>query len=233
VCPQYTDLLVGRPDTVEAPPHTEETDPMAPTKTIEVFAEIGCPFAHVGLRRFVERRHELGRDDVVMWVRAWPLELVNQRPLDPAFIAEEIDEIRTQATPDLFTGFDVATFPASSLPAFALAAAAHRKDPHTGEAVSLALRQLLFEDGADVGSLDALAPLANQHGLTVEDIDHETVRADHADGVRRGVVGSPHFFTAGGGFFCPALDVSRDSHGHLRILANPDEFDRFVDACLT
>lgn len=206
---------------------------MPPTQTIEVFAEIGCPFAHVGLRRFVERRHELGRDDVVLWVRAWPLEIVNNRPLDPAFIAEEIEEIRDQATPDLFAGFDQGAFPASSLPALAFAAAAYRKDPQSGEAVSLAIRDLLFEQGSDVGSLDALAPLAAEHGLAVEPADHETVVNDHAEGVRRGVTGSPHFFTADGGFFCPSLDVSRDSHGHLRIFANPDEFDHFVDSCLS
>jgi hypothetical protein len=51
-----------------------------PSRLVEVFADVGCPFAHVGLRRFVERRDELGRDDVVLWVRAWPLELVNARP---------------------------------------------------------------------------------------------------------------------------------------------------------
>ena len=28
---------------------------------IEVFADVTCPFTHVGLRRFVERRGELGR----------------------------------------------------------------------------------------------------------------------------------------------------------------------------
>ena len=31
---------------------------------VEVFADVLCPFAHVGIRRFVERRHAAGRDDV-------------------------------------------------------------------------------------------------------------------------------------------------------------------------
>ncbi len=52
-------------------------------------------------------------------------------------------------------------------------------------------------------------------------------------GARRGVVGSPHFFTPGGDFFCPSLDVSRDAHGHLRISADPDGFDAFVTTCLS
>ena len=50
---------------------------------LEVFADVCCPFTHVGLRRIVRRRAELGRDDVVLVVRAWPLELVNGVPLDP------------------------------------------------------------------------------------------------------------------------------------------------------
>ena len=95
---------------------------MEPT-VIEVFADVGCPLTHVGLRRFVERRAELGRDDIVLHVRAWPLEIVNKRPLDPAFIAEEVGEIREQVAPDLFVGLGEASFPASSLPALALAAA--------------------------------------------------------------------------------------------------------------
>src|SRR6478735_6336015 len=42
-------------------------------RAIEVFADVRCPFAHVGLRRLVERRRALGRDDVRLVVRAWPM----------------------------------------------------------------------------------------------------------------------------------------------------------------
>ena len=83
--------------------------------TIEVFADVACPFTHVGLRRLVERRDELGRTDVRLRVRAWPLEVVNGEPLDPAFIEEEVDDIRAQVAPDLFTGFRRGAFPASTL----------------------------------------------------------------------------------------------------------------------
>ena len=46
-----------------------------------------------------------------MRVRAWPLELVNGTPLDSAMIGEEVDELRAQVAPDLFTGFDLSGFP--------------------------------------------------------------------------------------------------------------------------
>ena len=37
---------------------------------IEAFADIWCPFAHVGLRAVEEQRARSGRSDVSIWVRA-------------------------------------------------------------------------------------------------------------------------------------------------------------------
>jgi predicted DsbA family dithiol-disulfide isomerase len=198
---------------------------------IEVFADVACPFTHVGLRRFVERRAELGRSDVTLWVRAWPLEIVNGEPLDPHFIAEEVADIREQAAPTLFAGFVEGSFPASSLPALTLAAAAYAQGLATGERVSLALRELLFEQGVDVADTEVLGRLAADHDVPVDLADTRGVLDDHAEGVARGVIGSPHFFTPAGGFFCPALDVHRDAGGHLRITGDTLGFDRFVSTC--
>ncbi len=39
---------------------------------IEVFADVGFPFTHVGLRRFVDRRAEAGRNDGHLRVTADP-----------------------------------------------------------------------------------------------------------------------------------------------------------------
>jgi predicted DsbA family dithiol-disulfide isomerase len=198
---------------------------------IEVFADIGCPFTHVGLHRFVERRAELDRPDVVLRVRSWPLEIVNGAPLDPDFIAEEVDEIREQAAADLFAGFQRDAFPATTVPAMELAAVAYRVSDELGEQVSIELRDLLFEQGVDVGDPATLARVAEQHQLDVPSDVHQVER-DHAEGVRRGVIGSPHFFTPGGDFFCPSLDVGRDASGHLRVTADPAGFAAFLDDCL-
>jgi predicted DsbA family dithiol-disulfide isomerase len=200
---------------------------------IEVYADVACPFTHVGLRRFVERRAELGRSDVVLRVRAWPLEIVNGEPLDPHVIAEEVADIRRDVAPTLFAGFLESSFPASSLPALALAAAAYGRDLATGERVSLALRDLLFEQGRDIADADVLGRLAADHDVVADLTDTRPVLADHAAGLAHGVIGSPHFFTPAGGFFCPALDVHRDADGHLRITADPEGFDRFVTGCFT
>lgn len=198
---------------------------------IEVFADVSCPFTHVGLRRFVDRRREADRHDVMLRVRAWPLELVNGEPIDPQMIAEEVDEIRGQLGDGVFTGFDPDVFPATSLDALALAAAGYRRDIATGEAVSLELRDLCFEQGRDIADADVLAAVSERYGIDVTDADVEQVRADFAAGREAGVIGSPHFFTPAGGFFCPALDVTRSDEGHLRVHADPEGFAAFVDAC--
>lgn len=165
-------------------------------------------------------------------VRAWPLEIVNGSPLDAAFIAQEVDELRAQVAPELFAGFRVERFPPTSLPALTLAARAYEIDLVTGEAVSLALRAELFEQGRDVSSPEVLASVATRFALATSAGGADLVETDHAEGRARGVIGSPHFFTPGGDFFCPALDIARDDRGHLRIHADPVGFDRFLDACL-
>jgi len=203
---------------------------------IEVFADVGCPFAHLGLLAIVEecaRRHS----DVTLRVRSWPLELVNGRPLDAVFIAEEVDEIRPQIPPGRFRNFSSEAFPGSTMAAMELSVAAYDIDDRTGQAVALALRDALFEQGINVGEPEALAKVAADHGVpwppdaAAATSLHQRVRDDWAEGVGRGVVGSPHFFTSDGGFFCPALDISRDQHGHLNV-ATDDMFTSFVDGLL-
>jgi hypothetical protein len=75
-------------------------------RSIEGFADVTCPFAHVGLRRCVMCRQERGADHPTLRVRAWPLELVNGKPLEPSLVAQHGEEFREQVAPDLFGGFD-------------------------------------------------------------------------------------------------------------------------------
>jgi predicted DsbA family dithiol-disulfide isomerase len=200
---------------------------------IEVFADVRCPFAHVGLRRLVQRR-DAGEMDFTLRIRAWPLELVNGAPLDAELIGEEIEALREQVAPDLFTGFSVAAFPHTSLPALALTGAAYARGPEIGERVALGLRWALFEDGRDIARTDVLAALAERWGVPAspdtDGADAEVV-ADWRDGQARGVIGSPHFFLAGEGYFCPVLDISREG-GRLRIVDNRPVFDEFVKRAL-
>jgi len=199
--------------------------------TLEVFADVLCPFTHVGLHTLIDRRVERGLDHPRLRIRAWPLELINGRPLDPHHIEAEIVALRASIRPDLFAGFSVETFPTTSMTAFALSAAADRTgDPAVSEAVGMALRDALFEEGLDIGRPDVVAQIASGFGL--EPLDAEdtaaAVRADWDEGKARGVVGSPHFFTGEtGGWFCPALAISRDDVGNF-IVAWKQGNDAFV-----
>ena len=130
-----------------------------------------------------------------------------------------------------FARFVEGSFPASSLPALTWAAATYGRDLATGERLSLALRDLLFEQGVDIADAEVLERLAADHDVAVDLTETRRVLDEHAEGVARGVIGSPHFFTPSGGFFCPSLDVHRDAGGHLRITADTLGFDRFVAAC--
>jgi predicted DsbA family dithiol-disulfide isomerase len=199
--------------------------------TIEVFADVVCPFTHVGLRRLIEARAERG-SAMPLVVRSWPLELVNGAPLSAAKVSEEIEAIREQVAPDLFEGFDAEVFPTTSIPALALTISAYRHGLEKGEAVALALRWALFEGGLDVTDPEVLASIASAHGVepaTAADVD--AVRADWQEGRQRGVVGSPHFLVGSDGFFCPGLDISHDAAG-FSIAVDRRAFAEFADRAL-
>jgi predicted DsbA family dithiol-disulfide isomerase len=206
--------------------------------TIEVFADVACPFTHVGLRRLVAERDARRRPDVVLRVRSWPLELVNGKPLDPDVVAQEVAALRGSVAPDLFAGFDPSGWPVSSLPALSLAAAALTVSPATGEAVALALRTELFEHGRDISDPAVLASIAEAHAMTTADLDAglqgETGRArvvaDWHEGEERGVVGSPHFFVGDTNVFCPTLTISHHD-GRFDIEVSTTQFEAFMERC--
>jgi hypothetical protein len=193
---------------------------------IEVFADITCPFTHVGLRRVVD----VAADRVVVVVRAWPLEWVNGEVMAGSAVQEKADVLCGQLGVELFDGVRGGVWPSTTIPAFALAAAGYAHGPATGLAVSLAVRDALFERGLDVADDGVLAAIAADHGV-VHDVDTHiaAVRADYAEGQRRGVRGSPDFFVGDDEFFCPALDLGRDDEGGLIARFDQDGFDEFLD----
>jgi predicted DsbA family dithiol-disulfide isomerase len=201
-------------------------------KTIEVYADVWCPFAHVGLRCVVERRTQLGRQDVALDIRAWPLELVNGTQLDPETTADHVRDLRAQVAPDLFSKFDPEHFPSTCLPALACVHAAYRKDLRTGEAVSFALRDALFEKGLDISRQDVLSEVARANGVGPSDAaDEKSVLTDWHEGVKRDVKGSPHFFCGDHDAFCPSLDILKVGKRHLDVKINLDDLDAFLSEC--
>jgi 2-hydroxychromene-2-carboxylate isomerase len=99
------------------------------------------------------------------------------------------------------------------------------------EEVGMALRDAVFEKGLDIGRPEVIDTVAARFGLQPLDADATAaaVRADWDEGKRRGVVGSPHFFTGdGGSWFCPGLAISRDDVGNF-IVAWKEGSAAFVD----
>ena len=200
---------------------------------IEVFADVWCPFAHVGLQTIHRQRARAGREDVAIWVRAWPLELVNGAPLDASTTGVHVDELREQVAPDLFCHFDVTRFPSSTLDALALANRAYRADLYVGELLSFALRQALFEEALDVSDSRALERIAHTLGIAMpDDSDYAGVVADWHEGERRGVLGSPHFFCGDVDVFCPSLTITADPVNGTSILRDTSRLTDFLARCL-
>jgi predicted DsbA family dithiol-disulfide isomerase len=197
---------------------------------IQVFAEIVCPFTHVGLRRLIEARGVRGLD-LPLRVRAWPLEFVNGHPSDPDMVAREIEALRENVAPELFQRFDRARLPRTSIPAFGLAAAAYRLSDPVGEAVSVDLRGALFEDGLDVADAEVLDAIARRYDVEALDSHAvlESVRSDWQEGKARGVQGSPHFFIGERDWFCPTLDIS-ESAGQYSVRTNATKLNEFYAA---
>ena len=199
---------------------------------IEVYADIVCPFTHVALRRLTEARE--GRHaSVPIRVHAWPLEWVNGHPLDRALVGREIDALRASVASELFTGFDTGVWPRTSLPAFGLAASAYAHEDATGEVISLALRDAVFEQGLDIADIDVLRHIGAPYGVTPLDAAaaRAAVHRDFERGRDRLVRGSPHFFVGDRGWFCPSLDISHND-GNFDIAVAEDRLREFYEVAL-
>ena len=199
---------------------------------VEVFADVRCPFAHVGLRRFMQRRHDEGRDDVGLWVRAWPLEIVNDAPLDPATVARGVDALRRGVAPELFAGFNIDTFARTSLPALRLAAAAYQDGIESGERVS-------WRCATPSSSTARTSPnpmsWATSHGGAAS----APGRAASAPSSPTGVTGASaassgrHTSTpTAANWFCPALHVGHDDE-RLDVALDRNGFNEFTQRCFS
>jgi len=198
---------------------------------IEVFADVTCPFAHVGLRKVVGLL--AGSDqDVEIVVRAWPLEWVNGVVLESDGVAVKARALTDQLGVADFDGFDPSAWPTTTVPALNLVAAAYDRGLSDGLSMSLRLRAALFADGLNIGQPDVLAGIAAEYGL-----DHwvyatepsAQVQLDYDEGRQRGVRGSPDFWVGEAEFFCPALTLGHDDDGALVSDFDPEGLEQFID----
>jgi len=204
-----------------------------PAQVIEVFADVTCPFTHVGLASLAEQLRRRG-PHVGIWVRSWPLEWVNGRPMDPHAAFEHAMELRDQVAPGSFKTLDASMFPPTTIPALALSVKAYKVGMDVGQALSFEVRNWLFEQGRNVADPDTLKELATKFDLDAPDPDdYATVVAEWKEGRERGVQGSPHFFCGGTNAFCPSMDISSNDDGSdMTIERTMGRLAEFLDGCL-
>ena len=196
----------------------------APTTIVEVFADVSCPFAHVGLRRFVEQRA------LVLTGRP--------RPSSPR-VAARARQWLSARSPNrprhMSRSFATKSHPISS-PASTLDRSPNRhsrrwdwRPPHIGSAIASgngsAWRYAMLSSKPAATSAtrrysERSRPNRESSVPTSDAVD--AVIADWEEGKRRGVRGSPEFFVKGRGYFCPTLDITRVG-GQLHIVRDIDE----------
>ena len=75
-----------------------------------------------------------------------------------------------------------------------------------------------------------LAEIAANHGVAIGPTGADAVRRDHAEGQRRGVRGSPHYWAGDDDFFCSALVIGHDEDLGLTADFNPVGLSSFLDS---
>src|SRR4051812_17328992 len=180
---------------------------------ITIYSDIACPWASLATARLHRTRQRLGLVEAVRFDhRAFPLELVNNRPTPKLALDAEI---AVTGSHDPVLGWQVwqprdATYPVSSLLAMEAVQAAKAPEvggPRASEQLDLALRQAFYADSRCISLHSVVVDVA----AGCPDVDvtaladalengtaRATVFAQWREGDRVGVDGSPHVFLADG-----------------------------------
>ena len=177
---------------------------------IVVFADIGCPWAHVAIHRLHETRARMGlADRVVFDVHAFPLEHFNRQPTPKKVLDAEIP-VTGALAPD--AGWQMwqrpdHEYPVTMLPALEAVHAAKQQGLKVAEQLDRALRRGFFGESRNVSMLHEILDIAaSVPGLDVDALasalDDGRARSalaeDRAIAEGDDVNGSPHVFFPGG-----------------------------------
>lgn len=181
-----------------------------PRGRIVVFADIGCPWAHVAVHRLHETRAALGLEDrVVFDPHAFPLEVLNGQPTPKNVLDAEIPVTGALAPG---AGWQMwqrpeHEYPVTMLPALEAVHAAKEQGPKVAEGLDRALRRGFFGESRNVSMRHEILEIA----ATVPGLDVDALARALDDGRARAalaedreiastdrVTGSPHLFLPGG-----------------------------------
>jgi predicted DsbA family dithiol-disulfide isomerase len=178
--------------------------------TIVVFADVGCPFAHIGLHRLLDTRARLDLDDAVaLDIRAFPLELFNDRPtpkhsldLEIAALSQAVPEAGWQAWSDRDYRFPVTMLPpmeavqAAKLQSFRAAEQLdHRlRTAFFAESRCISMRHEILACAAECAAVDVAALTeALDDGRARRTVIDQWEQSQGED-----ILGSPHLFLPDG-----------------------------------
>ncbi len=183
-----------------------EVDPA----TVVVFADIGCPWAHLAVYRLHETRARLGLQDRVRFdIRAFPLEFFNTQPTPKLVLEAETVAVGTLAPRagwQLWQEPDH-RYPVTTLPALEAVEAAKEQGLRASEQLDRALRTAFFGASRTISMRHVIEEVA----LGCSELDTPKLMEALDDGrARRAVMdqaqvaqgdlvqGSPHLFLPDG-----------------------------------
>lgn len=141
---------------------------------IIVYSDVGCPWANIAVNRLSHTLHERGLDrEIGIDHRAFSLELINDQPIPSDVFNAEVPICRDlEPSAPWPAGSGPWQFTRSTL--VALVAVQAAKEQSTGASVRLdkALRRAMFEDLADLGTLQVVVGLAGDvDGIDVDALE--------------------------------------------------------------
>jgi predicted DsbA family dithiol-disulfide isomerase len=178
--------------------------------TVVLFSDLSCPWAHVAVNRFWERRARLGlEDEVVLDHRAFPLELHNDRGTPKRILEAEIPVaggLEPEAGWQVWQG-PVHEWASTFLLAMEAVQAAKQQSLKSSEALDRALRRAFFAHSRNISMQHEIVAVAE----ATQEVDAGHIGESLEDGRSRRalfedrllsasseVKGSPHFFLADG-----------------------------------
>ena len=175
-----------------------------------MFADLGCPWAHLAIYRLHEARDRLGLKDAVnLDVRTFPLELFNAQPTPKLTLDAEIPvagALEPAAGWQLWQGPDH-EYPVTMLPPMEAVEAAKEQGLRASEELDRALRVAFFGESRTISMRHVIAEVAEtcesvEVGKLMDALDegsgrHQLMQQAHISEIDR-VKGSPHLFLPDG-----------------------------------
>lgn len=174
---------------------------------------MGCPWATLAAWRWHEACGRAGVD-VPLDHRAFPLELLNERPTPKLTLDAEVPVVGALAPSFGFRVWSAPAheWPVTTLPALAAVQSAKSQSLALSTALDLALRRALFAESRCISMRHVVLDVAAAvDGLDVDRLDlpaGERAVLEHLEVARtEEVQGSPHLFVHGDGVHNPGIEL--------------------------